>query len=111
MTFSTLTDLSMRLLLPLFLLGSSLADAQASINKRATGALTPLSSKSKVCSVLDYGGVADGKTDVGPAILKAFALCVSGNAATLLIPEGDYSSQLSVPLLTSCADSSKSLLA
>lgn len=82
----------MKLFLTFFVLQISLTDAQASINKRATGAVTPLSSKSKVCSVLDYGGVADGKTDLGPAITKAFTSCVSGNAATLLIPEGDYSS-------------------
>jgi rhamnogalacturonan hydrolase len=61
--------------------------------KRATGALTPLSSKSKKCSVLDYGGVADGTTDIGPAISKAFTSCAKAGGATLVVPAGNYSSE------------------
>ena len=91
MAFSNLRGFSTKLFFSVLLLTFSSVDAQANIDKRATGALTPLSSKSKVCSVLDYGGVADGKTDIGPAITKAFSSCVSGNAATLYIPEGQYS--------------------
>lgn len=32
----------------------------------------------KVCSVLDYGGVASKTSDVGPAIASAWAACKSG---------------------------------
>ena len=61
------------------------------IAKRSVGASTPLSSKSKICNVLDYGGIADGKTDLSTAIRSAFTKCVSGNAATLYVPAGKYS--------------------
>ncbi|KAL9625816.1 MAG: hypothetical protein Q9160_000136 [Pyrenula sp. 1 TL-2023] len=98
MPFSLFSNFSMKLLLPFLAFQISLTHAQASINKRAIGAVTPLSSKSKVCSVLDYGAVADGRTDLGPAITKTFTSCVSGNAATLLIPEGDYSMATGVKL-------------
>lgn len=66
-------------------------NAAANIDMDAIGASTSLSSKFKICNILDYGGVADGKTDVGPAISKAFSSCVAGNAATLYVPEGNYS--------------------
>ncbi|KAI5776566.1 pectin lyase fold/virulence factor [Geopyxis carbonaria] len=58
----------------------------------AVGPTTSLSEKSRQCSVLDYGGVADGKTDIGAAISKAFSDCVvsGAGAATLVVPEGDY---------------------
>lgn len=54
------------------------------------GPLTSHAAKSKVktCSVLDYGGKADKSTDVGPALLKAFAACKSGG--TVVVPAGDY---------------------
>ncbi|KAI5838299.1 pectin lyase fold/virulence factor [Morchella snyderi] len=57
----------------------------------AVGPTTALSAKSTICNVLDYGGVADGATDIGPAITKAFA-CVTAakNGATLYVPEGNY---------------------
>jgi len=48
------------------------------------------------CNVLDYGGVADNATDIGPAITKAYADCVSGATTTnpadtvLLVPSGTY---------------------
>ena len=61
------------------------------IAKRSVGASTPLSSKSKICNILDYGGIADGKTDVSTAIRSAFTKCVYGNAATLYVPAGNYS--------------------
>jgi len=45
----------------------------------------------KTCSVLDYGGKADNRTDVGPAMLNAYKSCVSGTAgAVLLVPTGSY---------------------
>ena len=82
----------MKALLPAALiLSASTVEAAATVNKKALGPLTSLAAKSKVCNVLDYGGVADGKTDIGPAISKAFTSCVSGSAATLYIPEGEYS--------------------
>jgi len=45
----------------------------------------------KTCNVLDYGGKADNKTDVGPAITNAYKSCVAGNSgATLLVPAGNF---------------------
>ncbi|KKY27109.1 putative endo-rhamnogalacturonase f [Phaeomoniella chlamydospora] len=79
-------------------LSTSTVNASADINKRSLGATTPLSEKSTVCNVLDYGGVADGETDIGPAITEAFSSCVSGNAATLYIPDGNYSLATGVTL-------------
>lgn len=58
------------------------------------GPLTPIASKlGTICNILDYGGVADGKTCVGPAISTAFSDCVlkASGGATLLIPPGNYS--------------------
>ena len=57
------------------------------------GPLSPIANKlGTICNVLDYGGVADGKTCVGPAILSAFSGCVlkASGGATLLIPPGNY---------------------
>jgi rhamnogalacturonan hydrolase len=42
----------------------------------------------KICSVLDYGGVADNSTDIGPAISDAWDACKSGGV--VYIPSGDY---------------------
>ncbi|RPA95795.1 pectin lyase-like protein [Choiromyces venosus 120613-1] len=59
----------------------------------AVGPTTSLSDKSgTICNVLDYGAVADGATDIGVAITKAFSQCVVGasGGATLLVPEGEY---------------------
>lgn len=58
-----------------------------------TGHVGPLTSASakasvKTCSVLNYGGVADGKTDVGPAITSAFNACKNGGI--VVIPSGNY---------------------
>lgn len=54
------------------------------------GPLTPASAKAntKTCSVLDHGGVADGKTDVGPAITSAFNDCKAGGV--VVIPSGNF---------------------
>ena len=79
----------------LFLFVFLLTFVQAMVLKRSTGSLTPLSSKSKQCSVLDYGGVADGKTDIGPAISRAFKSCASAGGATLVVPAGNYSCKAS----------------
>ncbi|TGO46326.1 hypothetical protein BCON_0331g00100 [Botryotinia convoluta] len=42
----------------------------------------------KVCDVTKYGAVADGKTDLGPALLAAFNACASGGVVN--IPLGNY---------------------
>ena len=61
------------------------------LQPRALGASTPLTSKSKLCNILTYGAVADGKTDISTAIATAFSQCVKGHPATLYIPAGSYS--------------------
>ncbi|KAH7379816.1 pectin lyase fold/virulence factor [Cadophora sp. MPI-SDFR-AT-0126] len=73
------------------LLFSSLVQAAAQVDKTTVGPLTPLSSKSKICNVLDYGAKADNKTDIGPAILSAFSKCASNGGATIYVPPGSYS--------------------
>lgn len=77
------------LLVPALLFSSV---AQAAVDLSSVGPLTPLSSKSKICNVLDYGAVADNKTDIGPAILSAFTKCASAGGATIYVPPGSYSS-------------------
>lgn len=58
--------------------------------------LAPVSYATTTCNVLDYGGVADNATDIGPAITKAYADCVSGATTNnpvdtvLLVPPGTY---------------------
>lgn len=66
-----------------------------------SGSVGPLTSSSdkaatKTCNVLDYGGVADGTTDVGPAIASAFAACKTGGVVK--IPSGDYALETWVTL-------------
>lgn len=75
MKFSTLSYLA-ALLLP------SLITAQLS------GTVGPTTSRAakratKVCNVLNYGGVASKTSDVGPAIASAFAACKSGGTGKL----------------------------
>lgn len=82
-----LFDLASALLVPALL--SSLASA--AVDPSTVGALTPLSSKTKICNVLDYGGVADNSTDIGPAITSAFSECAIDGGATIYIPPGQYS--------------------
>lgn len=54
------------------------------------GPTTSTSAKAatKVCNIMDYGGVADASTDNGQAISDAWTACASGGQ--VLIPEGDY---------------------
>lgn len=54
------------------------------------GPLTTSDSKwaTKVCDITDYGAVADGATDAGPAILAAFNACSSGGVVN--IPLGTF---------------------
>lgn len=42
----------------------------------------------KICNILDYGGVASATTDNAAAITSAWAECASGGQ--VYIPEGDY---------------------
>ncbi|KAB8069735.1 RGase A [Aspergillus leporis] len=74
-------------LLSLTLLSPLLVNAQLSGH---VGPLTTSSSKAstKTCNVQDYGAVADKKTDIGPAIEKAWDDCAAGGV--VYIPSGDY---------------------
>jgi rhamnogalacturonan hydrolase len=78
---------------PLFLLALFLSSLThgTQVDKRSVGALTPISAKTKIRNILDYGGVADNKTDIGPAIELAFSSCAVSGGATLYIPPGSYS--------------------
>lgn len=55
-----------------------------------TGPLTTSDAKwaTKVCDVTKYGAVADGTTDLGPALLAAFNACKTGGVVN--IPSGTY---------------------
>lgn len=54
------------------------------------GPTTTTASKAatKVCNIMDYGGVADATTDNSDAITAAWAACVDGGE--VYIPAGDY---------------------
>lgn len=55
------------------------------------GPNTPLSQKTKVCNILDYGAKSDNKTNVAPALRDAFQKCVLPNKGSrLYVPEGNY---------------------
>lgn len=62
---------------------------QAQLSGRV-GPLTSADAKAgkKVCSVLDYGAKADGKTDIGPPLVKAWTACKDGGL--IYIPPGTY---------------------
>lgn len=81
------------LLVPALLFSSivSAAGSGAQVDLTKVGPSTSLSQKSTVCNILNYGAVADNKTDVGPAILLAFSSCAIKGGATLYIPPGSYS--------------------
>lgn len=70
-------------------LASFLSVATAQLTQ-SVGPTSSLSSKSKVCNVLSYGARADGRTDIGPAILSAFNQCAKSGDATIYIPPGNY---------------------
>lgn len=55
----------------------------------------------KTCNVLDYGGIADDATDIGPAITKAYVDCGSRRLTsipvdTILVPSGTHPVKTSV---------------
>lgn len=62
----------------------------ASTTDYPIGPLTSSSTKwaKKVCDITNYGAVADGTTDAGPAILAAFNACSSGGVVN--IPLGTF---------------------
>lgn len=80
------------------LFGSVVNAIGAQVDLTSVGALTPLSAKTTICNVLDYGGVADNSTDIGPAILSAFTNCAKAGGATLYVPPGSYSSKSTIPI-------------
>lgn len=46
---------------------------------------SPAAKKSKkLCNVLDYGAKADGQTDLGTALTKAWSACASGGLGEIL---------------------------
>ena len=59
-------------------------------SKYPVGPLTSTQSKwtTKVCNVTDYGAVADGQTDLGPALTAAFNACSSGGVVN--VPSGIF---------------------
>ena len=63
------------------LLVPSLVTAQLSGSVGPT--TTRASKRTKVCNVLDYGGVASKTSDIGPPIASAFAACKSGGTGKL----------------------------
>ena len=54
------------------------------------GPVTSIATKAakKTCNVLNYGAKADKSTDLGPALVSAFAACKAGGL--VVIPSGDY---------------------
>ena len=65
------------------------------------GPITSISDKTtkKICNVLDYGAVADKKTDIGPAISDAHSDCVrTKGGGIVFIPEGEYAMETWVTL-------------
>lgn len=74
------TSLPGALMAALFLI-PRLVSGQLSGN---VGPITSLASKAakKTCNVLDYGAKADKKTDLGPALSKAWTACKSGGVGT-----------------------------
>jgi rhamnogalacturonan hydrolase len=63
------------------------------------GATTPLHKKTRVCNILDFGGVADNSTDVAPSIIDAFDKCVKRQPGSrLVVPAGNYLLKQSIVL-------------
>ncbi|TDL16026.1 rhamnogalacturonase-like protein [Rickenella mellea] len=76
----------------LTLVAAICAGASAQLTGRV-GPTTPLSQKTKVCNVLNYGGSV-GSNDIGPAIGSAFTNCVLKNSGSVLyVPPGNYNMQ------------------
>ncbi|KAJ5912397.1 CAZyme family GH28 [Penicillium tannophilum] len=55
------------------------------------GPTTDLQDKVIECNILDYGAVADNKTDISTALETVFSDCVRKNPGSrLIVPEGEY---------------------
>ena len=72
---------------------SILAFALPIVSAQLSGRVGPTTSytakaHTKTCNVLNYGAVADGKTDLGPALSSAWLACRSGGL--VWIPSGTY---------------------
>ncbi|KAI8137478.1 rhamnogalacturonase E [Fennellomyces sp. T-0311] len=86
----------MRTLNPATLFFSGLTLVPALVTGQLSGPVGPKISVAdkatkKICNVLDYGAVADKKTDLGPALGDAFFDCARTNdGGVVYIPEGDY---------------------
>lgn len=64
------------------------------------GPKTDLQHKTVECSILDYGAVADNKTDISTALETAFSNCVRKNPGSrLIVPEGEYLIERGVTLI------------
>lgn len=63
------------------------------------GATTPLHEKTHECNILHYGGVPDNRTDVAPAVTRAFEECVLNRPRSrLIVPPGNYLLKQSIVL-------------
>ncbi|KAJ5673551.1 CAZyme family GH28 [Penicillium longicatenatum] len=55
------------------------------------GPITDLENKKIECNILDYGAVADNKTDISSALERVFSDCVRKHPGSrLVVPEGEY---------------------
>lgn len=57
------------------------------------GALVPATTKeaSKICNVLEYGGIASTSHDIGPALTEAWAACATNGMGWYLPDSGKLS--------------------
>lgn len=64
------------------------------------GPTTDLKDKTIECNILDYGAVADNKTDISTALETVFSECVRKQPGSrLVVPEGEYLIERGVTLL------------
>ncbi|CAG7916521.1 unnamed protein product [Penicillium olsonii] len=64
------------------------------------GPTTDLKQKSIECNILDYGAVADNKTDISTALETVFSECVRKQPGSrLVVPEGEYLIERGVTLI------------
>ncbi|CAI7647191.1 unnamed protein product [Penicillium viridicatum] len=64
------------------------------------GPTTDLQDKTFECNILDYGAVADNKTDISTALETTFSDCVRKHPGSrLIVPEGEYLIERGVTLL------------
>jgi rhamnogalacturonan hydrolase len=63
------------------------------------GVTTPLHEKTRVCNILDYGGVPNNYTDVSLSIHRAFEECIKPQPKSrLVVPRGNYLLRQSIVL-------------